>query len=147
MVISTLLVEALTAGAIASAKGLATVAVKDAYAAVKSIIASRFKGLSESVDAVDGDPDSQENKDKLASEVAGADVASDPVLSAVLEDLVRALKDLKEDPKAGALLDFETLSVDGNMSLKDVDVEATAVKATTAKIKGDFSLEGVRQKN
>ena len=147
MDVSTLLVGALTAGATACAKGLATSAVTDSYAAVKSIIVSRFKSLVGAVEAVDENPESESDQARLAEEVAAADVASDPVLAAVLNDLVAALRELKEDPRAAALLDIDKLSVDGNMTLRDVSVEGTAVRAESAKISGDFTLEGVRQKN
>jgi hypothetical protein len=64
------IVSALAAGATAGAKDLATGAIKDAYSALKSIIAARYERAQPSAEDVEADPISRPEQEVLAKKLA-----------------------------------------------------------------------------
>ncbi|MEM8591954.1 MAG: hypothetical protein AAGF13_05450 [Pseudomonadota bacterium] len=141
------LVAALSAGAIAAGKDLGGTVLKDAYGAVKALIADRYKKASAAVEALEEEPESDLEQQVLEKRLAVEDAAQDPELAALTKTLLAALQDLKDDTQAQALFDFKTLEAKGAFTLDTVKTGGTVLKAETATFEGDFSASNIRQKN
>jgi len=141
------LVAALSAGAIAAGKNLGGTIVKDAYGAVKTLIADRYKKSSAAVDALEEEPESELEQQVLEKRLAAENAGKDAELAALTKTLLAALQDLKDDARAQGLLDFKKLVLKGNISVTDSDVDGPLLKAETATIEGDLTLRNIRQKN
>jgi hypothetical protein len=106
-------VAALGAGASAILKGEANSAVKDAYAALKSLIMARIS--AENIASLEEDPDSKSRRMAVENELERVDAAHDP-------DLVRAserLLSLLEGRSRRVGLDLSGVVVGGDLIIRD----------------------------
>ena len=142
-----LVVVALSAGAGALGKGIATGAASDGYAALKALLVSRYEKLAAFVGAVEDDPDSQPEQEVLSKKIEQSDAASDAELLEAAKGLLSALQQMRDVPGAAAVLDFGRLDVAGSVDLADIQASGSALKAETASIGGNLKLSGFRQKN
>jgi hypothetical protein len=96
----TLIVGALSAGALKGAGETATSAVKDAYTALKIAVAARFAERQVSVAVLDEHEDDPETYEKpLAKKVQQANGADDPRIVELAQALMRLMHD--EGARAG----------------------------------------------
>lgn len=143
-----LVVTALSAGAAALGKGIATGAASDGYEALKALLVTRYTKLAAFVGAVEDDPASEPEQEVLCKKIAQSDAAGDAEVLQAAKGLMAALQELRDAPGAGAVLDFARLDVAGSVDLSDIEsTSGTALRAETAKIGGDLKLSGFRQKN
>ena len=143
---SGLIVAALSAGATAIGKELATTAVKDGYSKLKSLLAKRSATLDVLIDTVAEDPNSEPEQAVLAKKLDQAELDKDTDVHDALRSLAQAIEELKEVDGSEALFDFETINVAGNFELKDITTDGSVFQAKTADIGGDFKAEGITQK-
>lgn len=112
-------VSALSAGALAVGKGLATEAIKDGYKALKSFLIARFAPAAPFVEVVDRDP-SETTAALLAKQLAPAAAGSEAeTLAALTATLRAAIEAMKSEAGAGAV--FQLL----RSKLGDVEVVET----------------------
>jgi hypothetical protein len=87
----TLIVTAVTAGAVAASKDVAAQAVKDSYAALKALLVRKF-GQKVDVAALEKDPDSEARQGVLKEELETARAAQDADLVQQAQALLDLLK-------------------------------------------------------
>lgn len=143
--ITTTIVTALAAGAVAAGKDVATSAIKSAYEALKGAIARRFGKAVPFVEAVEANPESEPEKQVLANQLAGA--AGVEELKELAVKLLEAVEQLRNEPRAQALFDFKKLSAAKNFELSNIETFGTLLRADEANFTGDFKATGIRQKS
>lgn len=141
------LVAALSAGAIAAGKDLGGAALKDAYGAIKTLIAYRYKKAGNAVEALEEDPDSELEQQVLEKRLETENAGGDTELADLAKALLEALNDLKDEPQAQALFDFKSLEAKGSFILGDIETSGTVLNADDATFSGDFKATNIRQKN
>jgi hypothetical protein len=137
------IVSALAAGAAAGSKDFATAAIKDSYAALKSFIVGRFKRAAPFVESLESDPQSPAQQEVLAknlAEAAGSDEGKK-----LADALLQALDQVKDEPGARALLDFDTLRALRRFELNDIHLAGPLLRARDATFEGDFIATNIRQ--
>jgi hypothetical protein len=145
-IVSTLVVLALKAGATAIGKDVATLAVKDSYTALKSLLIRRVRSVDALVDAVEADPQSEQKHQLLAQQIDKSEATTDATVAEAAQQLIAAIADLQKVPKAAALFDFEELKVAGSVDLKEINATDTLIRAKRAEVGGDFKAAGINQK-
>ena len=144
--ITTAIVSALAAGATAAAKGVATGAVKDAYTALKRVIADRYMKVGPFVEAMTTNPSSVAEQQTLAKELERTQAVNDDVLKKHVISLLDSIQTLRLDPKSSALFDFDGLLRARNLELEDISSIGPVLRVGgDAVFEGDFKARGVRQ--
>jgi hypothetical protein len=144
--ITVTIVSALAAGAAAAGKDVATSAIKDAYTGLKRLINDRYQRAAPFAEAVEADPTSKPGQEVLAKQLDHAGVRQDQELKTLAEQLLDAIGQLRAEPKAAALFDFNQLQLARNAHFKDVEAAQVLHVRGKAEIGGDLTVEGVRQK-
>ena len=137
------IVAALAAGAAAAAKDVASTAVKDAYAALKQLLITRYRKTEPFVEAVEADPMSEPEQKVLSKQLDS--VTPDNDLKDAVARLLGALEELRNDPRAEAVFDFDKLRAAKNFELSDVEFGGTLLRARDATFEGDFKATHLRQ--
>ena len=140
--IPTSITDALSAGALAAASGVASAAVTDAYAGLKSLVAGRF-GRKAAMAALEEDPRSEPQKGAVAEALAKSGAADDPDVQRLANELARALSELPPADVAAIGLDIEDLQA-ANVRLRDIVAAGTAVRIRRTSVAGDFEATGIR---
>jgi hypothetical protein len=143
--ITVTIVTALSSGAIAATKDVATSAVKDAYAALKKLIVDRYKKAGPFVEAVEADPASQPEQAVLANQLKGEPADLEEAKKLALA-LLASLRQLENNPHAQAVLEFGKLRAAQSFELHDIEFSGTLLHADEAVIDGPFRASGLRQK-
>jgi hypothetical protein len=139
------IVTALSAGALAAAKDVATSAVKDAYSGLKKLIVDRFQKAAPFVEAVESDPTSEPEQKVLAKHLGAPGVDLQEVNNRAVA-LLDAIQQLEKDPRARAVFDFGKLRAARNFELDDIEFSDTLLHAEEANFEGDFKATHLRQK-
>jgi hypothetical protein len=140
------IVSALAAGAAAGATDVATNAIKDAYAGLKSLIVGRYGETSEAVDLVTANPASKARQAVLAEELEKTGAVGDGELKEAAQALLDAVSELRAKPGTDTVFDFDVLHRARNVELEDIDAAGTVFRAREATLEGDFKAKGIRQK-
>jgi hypothetical protein len=142
------IVTALSAGALAAAKDVATSAVKDAYQGLKKLVTDRYQHAAPAVAAVEAHPDSEQKQKDLAVQLSAAAPAPDPEqIKAMTQKLLQAIEDLRREAPAQteAMFDFKKLRAAKNFELSDIEFSGTILRADEANFEGDFKATGLRR--
>jgi hypothetical protein len=142
--ITTTIVGALAAGAVAAAKDVASNAVKDAYAGLKRLITASYSKASPFADAVEADPSSTAEQTVLAKQLAQAGADNDQELRKAAEVLLEALQSLQEDARAQALFDFGKLRA-MNVVLTNIETDGAVLRGDDVELAGDLRATGISQ--
>ena len=142
--VSVTIVSALAAGATAALKDVATSAIKDAYAALRRLIAERHPKVIPFVEAVEADPSSEPEQTVLSKKLSQATMEPDVRDAAVA--LLERLDELRDESGARALFDFGKLRAAKNFQLTDIELTGALLKADEATFSGDFEARGIRQR-
>ena len=137
-------VTALSSGALAAAKDVATSAVKDTYAGLKRFIADHYSHASSAVQAVEAHPDSEPEQKKLAGELQGG--TSDPELKRLTTALLDALEKAHDQPNVQAVIDVGKIRAAKNFKLSDAEFFGPLIRADEIEAGGDVEFTGLRQK-
>lgn len=140
------IVTALSAGGAAVAKGVASAAGKDLFEGLRRLISSRYEKAGAFLEAVESDPASQPERQMLGKQLEQAGAGQDEELKNAALALLDAVEDLRNEPKAVALFDFDQLRVARNMQFEDIDAAQVLRVRGAAEIDGDFTAKGIRQK-
>lgn len=65
----------------------------------------------------------------------------------MVEKLAGALEELKDEPRARAVLDFDKLRAARSFELNDIEFSGTLLRAGDAAFEGDFKATGLRQRS
>jgi len=150
--ITVTIVAALSSGAVAAAKDVATQAIKDAYSGLKTWIVDRYKKSGPFVEALEADPESQSTQEVLAKQLHG--VESDPEAKDKAVSLLDSVLALEKEvtastvgqPPALAVFDFKKLRAARNIELKNIDFTGTLFRGDDVTVGGDFIATDLRQR-
>jgi hypothetical protein len=143
--ITTTVVAAFVAGAVAAAKDVSTSAIKDAYQGLKRLITDRYSSAKEAIAGVEAKPDSDQHRVELAKRLESGGGARDVDLKTAAQTLLDAVEELRGVESAAPLFDFDRLRVARNLELSDIEALGPVFKARDAEIQGDFKASGIRQ--
>ena len=133
---------ALGAGAVAG-KEIVSALVKDAYAALKARIASRYPEVS--VEQLEAAPQSKARRVVIEQDLtaAGAETDLDLDLVAAARELIELVK--RDAPAAATAIGVDLQDVEAaNLRLADITASGTGVKVEKGKFSGDIDIQGVR---
>ena len=140
-----IIVNALAMGAAAAAKDTASQAVKDAYAALKSLIVGKFQSTGADIDRLESSPESETRRAVITEELAKEDLSRD-------EDVVSRVRARIEcvethDPTAARVIGVDLNGLKG-MSLEITRITAhgpgaIGVRGENIDTKGDVKISNV----
>jgi hypothetical protein len=131
---------ALGAGAVAG-KEVVSALVKDAYAGLKSLIASRYPKVS--VAQLEQAPGSKARRAVVAEDLASAGADRDVELAAAARQLLELVE--RHAPAAVTAVGVDLQDVEAaNLRLGDIVASGTGVKVEKGKFTGDIDIHGVR---
>lgn len=136
-------VSALAAGATAVGTGFATEAIKDSYKALKRFVLGRFAGAEAFIQAVEDDPGSSPEQQVLAKKITG--IAEADEIPALVQTLISEIEALKDEPRAAAVFDFDTLRAIKNFEIDGATFSGTLLRAREATFEGDFLARNIQQ--
>ncbi len=136
----TAIVAAIALGAAAGAKDVATQAIKDAYAGLKSLIASRYPKVD--VAALEKAPESKARRSVVEEDLQAGAAGGDAELAAAARRLVELVQE--HAPAAAAIgVDFKDIAA-VNLRLADIEATGTGVRVERGAFSGDIDISGVR---
>jgi hypothetical protein len=138
------IVMALAAGATAGLKKVATKAVTDAYGALRRLVCGADSGAAPLVEEIELDPTSQPMKQALARRLERT--PKNPEIEAAVKRLLDALVELRKNPAAAPLFDFEELEAGRNFKMTDIDADGPVLRAKKAKFGDDAEFSRIRVK-
>jgi len=145
--VTTSIVAALVAGAVAATKDVATSAIKDAYEGLKKLIIQRHEGTRPAVEKIAAEPSNEAAQQMLAKQLQESGVTADDKLKELATKLVDAVMELRGNPKAEPLFDFGELEVVRDLKMTNIESTRQILRATKAKVGQDFIVDGIRDKS
>jgi hypothetical protein len=132
---------ALVVGAAAGVSGVATQAVKDSYAGLKSALSARFPHLGVHVEALEARPDSRSKQESLAEEVVEAGAQRDPGLLELAQGVLAVIE--RESPEAAvrAGVDLERVRA-ASVDIEDARGDDVGVRGRDWDVEGDIRIRG-----
>ena len=148
--ITTTVVAAIVAGAVAGAKNVATSAISDAYAALKTLITKKYESANPAVvaveAAVEAKPDSNHERVALAGKLESLGAGRDAELNAMAQRLLNAIEELRGNERAETLFDFDRVRIlTRGVELTDIEALGGVFRARDAEITDGFKATGIRQ--
>jgi len=142
----TLIVTALVAGATAALKDTASTVVKDAYAGLKALIVHKYTPAADSVQHLEGAPDSKNRQGGVAEDLGKTDAGRDPEVLQQAQAVIAAVE--IHDPEVGRNLGVDLAGVRAAaLRLSDIHVTGstvTGVKVHQSEFSGDIEIKGIR---
>lgn len=135
------IVAALAAGAAAAFKDTASEAVKDAYGAIKSLIAKQFGSVD--IEQLEKNPESAGRQATVKEELEATDAASSKELLAAAQALLEKIESLGPQEAAETGVDLEKIKA-ANIAIRDVAASGSGVVARDVEASGDLTIENVR---
>jgi hypothetical protein len=131
---------ALGAGAIAGKEVVGAV-VKDAYAALKGLIKSRYPAVS--VEQLEQAPNSEKRRAVVEEDLATSDAGKDRELVEAANRLIELVR--SQAPGAAAAIGVDLKDVEAaNLRLRDIAASGTGVKLEKGRFSGDIEIGNVR---
>jgi len=141
--ITAAIVSAIVAGAAASAKGVASQAVSDAYSALKALIVERYKRAN-AVGMIEEDPESEPGKAALGEALTKSGAVADAQVQEGAARLSSALAELPEDARAKLSVQLRNIEAGRSILLENLHSAGSAeIAVEGAKAQEDFVLRGV----
>jgi hypothetical protein len=135
------IVMALALGAAAAAKDVGGQAIRDAYAGLKTLIASRYPKVS--VDQLEAAPESRNRRAVVEEDLHAANAGADVELAASARALTGLIQ--QQAPAAAAAIGVDLKEVEAaSLRLSDITASGTGVKVEKGKFSGDIQISGVR---
>jgi hypothetical protein len=138
----TLMVTAITAGAAAALKPTAEQAVKDAYAALKTIIRDRYRRATERVESVEADPKSAEEREKLHTTLEQMHAHEDYEAVVQAQHVLEAVSAHNREVAAEVNISLEDIEVGANALIERVSGRGVQITIRRAKIGNDLTISG-----
>lgn len=136
----TAITTAIIAGAAAGLGDTATAAVRDGYAALKSLLARKFGAVD--LDAVEKKPNSEARQAVLGEGLNDAGAAADPEVLAAAQALLKLIEEHASGAAAAVGVDIEKIRA-ANVTIENVRATGAGVKARDVDAAGDFSIRDV----
>lgn len=147
--IVTAAVNAICVAALASAKEVASAAVKDAYSALKRVITDRYPASTKPLEALEKDPEELSTQDEVARQLSATGAANDADVRKAISQLRASIDELRREPTAAALFEFDSLIAERRFELSDVETTpGTPVLVVKGAVRfgGDTKLTNIKQR-
>lgn len=139
----TLMVTAITAGAAAALKPTAEQAVKDAYAALKTVIRDRYTRVATSVETLEQKPKDEPRRKILEEELAESDAIMDETVLSQAQALLKAIQDHAPESASDVAIDIDRIKVGANLNIRKVVAEGRAIRIKDSEITNDLNIEDI----
>ncbi|MFI7000058.1 hypothetical protein [Nocardia sp. NPDC050175] len=137
----TIVATAVAVGAAAGVTDTAKQSVADAYAALKKLLGSRFRGVD--VGAVEDAPESIDAREALAGELEARGAGADAELLAAAEELIGLARATAAEAVAVVGVDLAQFE-GGALRITDVVSSGDGVRVRDAQLAGDIDISNVR---
>lgn len=138
---TTAIVAAISAGAAASAKGIAGDAVSSLYAGLKKLIAGRLASLA----IIEDDPHDDDFLAAARKEVAKKGLADDPAVMDHVGKLTEALEHEAPDRLASAGIDISQIRAARGVAIRNLEATDGGVRVRGVEaVDGDVEISGVK---
>jgi hypothetical protein len=122
-------------------KEMASAMAKDAYAALRNLIKSRYPKVS--VDQLEHAPESKGRRAVVEEDLKAAGAGQDAELLALAQKVAELIH--QQAPHAAAAIGVDLKEVEAaNLRLADIVASGAGVKVEKAKFSGDIEIRGVR---
>jgi hypothetical protein len=141
--ITTAIVSAIVAGAAASAQGVVSQAVSDAYSALKTLIVERYQRAN-AVAKIEEDPESEPSKASLVEALTESGAVADAQVQQGAARLSTALAELPEEAKSKLSVQLRNIEAGRSILLENLrGADSVEIAVEGAKTQEDFILRGV----
>lgn len=137
------IVGAIAAGAIAAATDVASQAVKDAYGALKELLAKRFRRKA-AVEALEEAPDSASARDALGGALRETGADRDGDVMRLAEALAAALSELPVESLGAASIEIGQVQGYRNAIVRELSAAGNVTVSGVTAQSGDAIVEHVR---
>jgi hypothetical protein len=137
----TMIATALALGAAAGLKPTAEQAVKDAYAALKALIKSKYPRVS--VGHLEEAPESKARRTVLEEDLTSVQAAADRELLQRAKEMMEAVRQHAPAAAAAVGVDLDDIRA-AAIELEDIVAQGTGVKLRKADVAGPISIKKVR---
>ncbi len=138
------IVAALVSAAVAATEEIATTAIKDAYGALKKLVLQKCEAATHAVENIETAPSDELEQAVLAKRLQDGGIGADEQLQEMAQKLLDAIAELRGNPKAESLFDFDELEVARDLKMTNIESVRQVMRARKAKIGQDFIVDNVR---
>jgi hypothetical protein len=139
------IIAALVAGSVAAAQDVASEAIKDAYSGLKALVLRCCGAAKDPVEAIEQDPQDEAEQKVLAKRLSKPEVSLTPEIVTAAQELLDRVDELRTQPAARALFDFDRLRVARNLKIADVESLGAIFIGRDVEVQGDLTIEKIRQ--
>ena len=137
---ATVIVSAISAGAVAGMKDTATTAVKDAYAALRRLLTDRYQV---DVSAVENKPESRAKRDSLAEDLSETGADGDVEVLEAAQEIIASIAEHSPDIGPAVGVDLEKLRAAAAVRIRDVTATGTGVHGRDWVVHGDVDISSI----
>jgi hypothetical protein len=139
--ITTSIVTALVAGAIAGLKPTVSQVIKDGYEGLKALIKRKYSQVS--IDQLDAEPTSKARRAVVEEDLQKTEAEKDPEVLEQVKALLEAIQSQPPEVVSAIGVDLEDIK-GASLTIRNVTATGTGVKATQVTTSGDIVIEDVR---
>lgn len=139
--ISATIATALALGASAALKSTAESAIKDAYAALKTLVKRRY--AAETVDALEKKPQSDTRREAVKEDLDGSGAEQDVELLSCARQLMELVKQRAPEAMAEVGVSIEDVTA-SSVRISDVISSGGAVRVARTQVSGDIDISNIR---
>ena len=140
----TLLTTAIIAGAVAATQETVGQMVKDAYASLKALIASRLPMAKTAVDLIEIDPKSESFKASAQTVLKTAGAEKEVEVLKQAQAVLQAVERTAPHLAAAIGVDLKDVKIGASLQIEDVVARNTGVKLDTVDVKANVVIKKVR---
>jgi hypothetical protein len=139
--VTTSILTALVAGAVAGLKPTVSQVVKDGYQGLKALIKRKYSTVS--IDQLEADPASKARRAVVEEDLQKTEAEKDPEVLQQVKALLDAIQ--SQPPEVVSAIGVDLQDITGaSLRIEDVMATGTGVKAENVKTSGDITIRGVR---
>ena len=139
--VTTSIVTALVAGAVAGLKPTVSQVIKDGYEGLKALIKRKYSHVS--IDQLAAEPTSKARRAVVEEDLQKTEAEKDPEVLQQVKALLDAIQSQPPEVMSAVGVDLEDIKA-ASLTIRDVIATGTAVQAKKVEMSGDILIEGVR---
>jgi hypothetical protein len=135
------IIAALAAGAAAALKDAASESVKNAYEALKNLLAGKLLSLT----TLEGDPSDEDYRKAAAKELQKKGLAENPAVLEKAQALTRTIEQEAPEQLAAWGIDIERVHAASSVIIKSLEAQGGGVRVRDIEARdGNIQIEGIR---
>ncbi len=139
--VTTSIVTALVAGAVAGLKPTVAQVIKDGYEGLKALIKRKYSHVS--LDQLEAEPTSKARRAVVEEDLQKTDAEKDPEVLQQVKILLDAIQSQRPEVASAVGVDLEDIK-GASLTIEDVIATGTGVRAEKVETSGDITIRGVR---